>query len=350
MAAQTSALDDGRITNRIENYTKFWHNDPKKEQNGDSENRLKSYADVVNGYYDGATLLYEYAWAPSFHFSRFYKGEAFLASLARHEHYLASQMDLRPGMRILDVGCGVGGPACEIAQFSDVQIIGLNNNDFQIHRARKYAKQAGLENQVSFVTGDFMKLAEQFGENSFDAVYAIEATVHAPSWEGVYGEIMKILKPGGVFGVYEWCMTDDWDPSNPEHKALAHQIELGNGIPEMRPLRKAHEALKNVGFQIEHEEDLADRPDPIPWYYLLEGDIRKAQTFWDYLTVWRMSWSGKLVSHNAIRFMEWIRILPKGTYDVSESLKVAADALVKGGQMKLFTPMYLVVSRKPSSN
>ena len=35
------------------------------------------------GYYDAATLLYEYAWAGSFHFSRFYKGESFAASLAR---------------------------------------------------------------------------------------------------------------------------------------------------------------------------------------------------------------------------------------------------------------------------
>ena len=101
-------------------------------------------------------------------------------------------------MRVLDVGCGVGGPAREISAFADVNVVGLNNNDFQIGRARRYTKQAGLENQVSFVKGDFMKLAEQFGENSFDAVYAIEATVHAPSWEGVYGEIMKVLKPGGV--------------------------------------------------------------------------------------------------------------------------------------------------------
>jgi len=32
-------------------------------------------------------------------------------------------------------------------------------------------------------------------------VYAIEATVHAPTWEGVYGEILKVLKPGGVVSV-----------------------------------------------------------------------------------------------------------------------------------------------------
>jgi len=215
-------LDDGRVGSRIENYSDFWQKDTAKEAQVDSDNRLENYTDVVNGYYDGATELYEYGWARSFHFSRFYKGEAFAASLARHEHYLASQMSLRPGMRVLDVGCGVGGPAREIARFSDVRIVGLNNNEFQIGRARRYTKEAGLEDQVQFVKGDFMKLSEQFGENSFDAVYAIEATVHAPTWEGVYGEIFKVLKPGGIFGVYEWCMTDRWDPSVPDHKALAH--------------------------------------------------------------------------------------------------------------------------------
>ena len=156
------------------------------------------YAIHLTGYYDGATELYEYGWAQSFHFSRFYPGEAFAASLARHEHYLAAQMTLRPGMRVLDVGCGVGGPAREIARFADVNIVGLNNNDFQVGRARKLTAKAGLSDTVSYTVGDFMKLSEQFGENSFDAVYAIEATVHAPSWEGVYGEIMKVLKPGGV--------------------------------------------------------------------------------------------------------------------------------------------------------
>ncbi|KII87883.1 hypothetical protein PLICRDRAFT_42408 [Plicaturopsis crispa FD-325 SS-3] len=345
----TEAQADGRQGKRIENYVDFWQKDLSKESTTDNDNRVDSYTDVVNGYYDGATELYEYGWAKSFHFSRFYKGEAFAASLARHEHYLAAQMSLRPGMKVLDVGCGVGGPAREIARFSDAQIVGLNNNDFQIQRARQYTKKEGLEGQVSFTKGDFMKLSEQFGENSFDAVYAIEATVHAPTWEGVYGEIMKVLKPGGVFGVYEWCMTDAWDPSIPEHKELAHEIEFGNGIPEMRPLAKAREALKTVGFEIEHEEDLAERDDEIPWYYPLEGDISKAQTTWDYFTVWRMSKSGMFVTHNAMRLLELFGFIPKGTWQVGEALKVAGSSLVKGGQTKLFTPMYLVISRKPKN-
>lgn len=89
--------------------------------------------------------------------------------LARHEHYLAAQMGLKPGMKVLDVGCGVGGPAREIARFSDALITGVNNNDFQIGRARRYTAQAGLSDTVTFVKGDFTKLKEQFGENVFDA-------------------------------------------------------------------------------------------------------------------------------------------------------------------------------------
>jgi sterol 24-C-methyltransferase len=178
------------------------------------DDRNTDYENVVNGYYDGATELYEWGWGTCFHFSRFYKGESFnqsvryyyqcsfaridsILQIARHEHYLAAQMGLKAGMRVLDVGCGIGGPAREIARFADVEIVGLNNNQFQVNRATKYTAKAGLSDRVTFVKGDFMKLVEQFGENSFDAVYAIEATVHAPSFEGVYGEIQKVLKPGG---------------------------------------------------------------------------------------------------------------------------------------------------------
>jgi sterol 24-C-methyltransferase len=185
-------------------------------------------------------------------------------------------------------------------------------------------------------------------------VYAIEATCHAPTFEGVYGEIFKVLKPGGVvspfflynllqrplnplpqFGVYEWCMTDKWDPSEPSHAALQHELELGNGIPEMRTITAARKALQTVGFDVQHDEDLADRADVVPWYYPLEGDVRKAQTFWDYLTVLRISPLGKFFTHNAVWVMELLGLVPKGTHDVGEALKIAAVSLVRGGQLKV---------------
>ncbi|WFD00526.1 sterol 24-C-methyltransferase [Malassezia yamatoensis] len=331
----------------IADYTKFWQSDSKKDSEVDQKNRLDQYTSVVNGYYDGATELYEYGWGRSFHFARYFPGEGFNQAIARHEHYLALQMQLRPGMRVLDVGCGVGGPAREIARFAGVNVVGLNNNAYQVERAQRYTAKAGLSDQVEFVKGDFMHLADHFGPKSFDAVYAIEATCHAPSWEGVYNEIFQVLKPGGVFGVYEWCMTENYDASNPEHRRIAHGIELGDGIPEMRPIHKARQALQSVGFQIETDEDLADKGDKIPWYYPLEGDIRKVQTPWDLITCWRMTWVGKFTTQTAVRVLERMGLVPKGTYDVGESLKIAADALVAGAQAKLFTPMMFFVARKP---
>lgn len=65
-------------------------------------------------------------------------------------------MGIREGMRVLDVGCGVGGPAREIAKFTGANIVGLNNNDYQIERATMYAAKEGLSNQLSFTKGDFM--------------------------------------------------------------------------------------------------------------------------------------------------------------------------------------------------
>jgi sterol 24-C-methyltransferase len=130
-------------------------------------------------------------------------------------------------------------------------------------------------------------------------------------------------------------MTDRWDPSNPEHKVLGHQIEIGNGIPEMRHIGNVVKALNTVGFKVEHDEDLAERPDPIPWYYPLEGNIWQAQTLWDLFIVWGVSWSGQLVTHNGIRLLEFARILPKGTYSVVQSMKIAGDSLLKGGQTKV---------------
>lgn len=65
-------------------------------------------------------------------------------------------MGLREGMSVLDVGCGVGGPAREIVKFSGVNVVGLNNNDYQIDRATIYTKREGLSHKLSFKKGDFM--------------------------------------------------------------------------------------------------------------------------------------------------------------------------------------------------
>ena len=166
----------------------------------------------------------------------------------------------------------------------------------------------------------------------------------------MYSEIFRVLKPGGVFGVYEWLMTDTYDNENLEHRRIRLDIEQGDGIAQMFNIEHGLNAIKEAGFTLEQHEDLADDAsdaDPAPWYWPLDSDLRYAQTLADVLTVMRMNKMGRTVMHNIFSVMEAAWLLPKGTRRTAESLATAADALVQGGKQKLFTPMYLMVGRKP---
>ncbi|CAL5866700.1 uncharacterized protein PFLUO_LOCUS910 [Penicillium psychrofluorescens] len=336
-ASQKAAVDE---------YFKHWDNKGSADEtDATREARRTEYASLTRHYYNLATDFYEYGWGSSFHFCRFAHGEAFRQAIARHEHYLALQTGIKEDMKVLDVGCGVGGPAREMVKFTGAHVTGLNNNDYQIDRATHYAEQQGLSDKMAFVKGDFMQM--KFPDNSFDAVYAIEATVHAPELVGVYSEIFRVLKPGGTFGVYEWLMTDEYDNNNADHRRIRLGIEQGDGIANMVPISEGIEAFKNAGFEMLHHEDLAARPDAVPWYYPLAGSFKHMGSIWDFFTIVRMTWWGRGIVHRVVGAGETVGLVPKGSQKTADSLALAADCLVEGAQKNLFTPMYLMVGRKP---
>ncbi|KAI8874073.1 S-adenosyl-L-methionine-dependent methyltransferase [Ramicandelaber brevisporus] len=158
----------------LSNYLSFWDSNAAKsgiEEAGLADTRQKKYTEVVNCYYNLITDSCELAWGQSIHFARKFKGEGYKQSVARHEHYLAALGQFKPGMKILDVGSGVGGPAREIARFIGCHITGINNNDYQIARATAYSKQTGTTPQTAFVKGDFMQMP--FSDDSFDVGHPI---------------------------------------------------------------------------------------------------------------------------------------------------------------------------------
>lgn len=186
-----------------------------------------------------------------------------------------------------------------------------------------------------------------FPDNSFDAVYAIEATVHAPTLEGIYSEIFRVLKPGGTFGVYEWLMTDEYDNDNLHHREVRLGIEQGDGISNMCKVSVALDAMKAAGFELLMNRDLAAGDHELPWYWPLAGELRYLQTPFDLFTVVRMTHWGRTIAHGFAGLMESLKLAPAGTKKTADSLAWAADCLVAGGREHLFTPMYLMVGRKP---
>ncbi|KAG0460147.1 hypothetical protein HPP92_023275 [Vanilla planifolia] len=320
------------VESAVDQYEKY-HSD----FGGDEEARKTNYSDMVNKYYDLATSFYEFGWGESFHFAPRWKGESLRESIKRHEHFLALQLCLRRGMKVLDVGCGIGGPLREIARFSSVSITGLNNNEYQITRGTELNRLAGLDGSCSFVKADFMRMP--FPDNNFDAIYAIEATCHAPDALGCYKEIFRVLKPGQCFAAYEWCMTEHYNPKNESHKKVKAEIEIGDGLPDIRSTNQCLDALKQAGFEVIWEKDLAI-DSPLPWYLPLDTRHFSLSSF-------RLTTLGRLITRTMVKTLEFVGLAPQGSVRVSSFLEKAAEGLLEGGRKEIFTPMYFFLVRKP---
>ena len=304
------------------------------------EQRRKNYQSLVVQSYGLATDFYEFGWGTSFHFEPRRRGESFKASLLRHQHFLADQMSLKPGMKVLDVGCGVGGPMENLARYCGASFVGLNNNAYQIKRARQRINRQDVNSRCSFIECDFIQIPEK--DESYDAAFAIESMPHAPDKKAAFEEIWRILRPGALFGVYDWCITEVFDPLNEDHQKIKKDIEIGNGLPDIALMSDVNTALAEAGFEMIDYRDLAAESDPgLPWYCALDGRDFSLKSI-------ARTPIGRAVTNFTLRVGEAIRLCPPGTRQVSTFLNAGADSLVRGGETGVFTPMYYILARKPA--
>ena len=302
-----------------------------------SDRRKESYQSLVKHYYDLVTDFYEFGWGQSWHFAPRHRGESFKASLLRHQHFLADRLSLRPGMHVLDVGCGVGGPMGNLARYSGASFVGINSSAYQIKRAKVHTRD--VQSLCRFIHGDYMQVPEN--DDHYDAAFTIEATPHAPDKTAAFQEIFRVLRSGACFAGYEWCLTEDFDPSNEEHLRIKQHIVTGTGLPDLALTSEVCDALRMAGFEILEARDLAPESHPgMPWYRALQGrDLS--------LTSIPRTPIGRALTNVVLRVGERLRMVPEGTTAVSTLLNKAADELVEGGKSGVFTPMFFFLTRKP---
>ena len=166
---------------------------------------------------------------------------------------------------------------------------------------------------------------------------------HAPSVGDVYKQTLNKLKPGGKACFYEWAMTDKYDASNPEHVKVKEMIEYGNGITKMNTIKEIDQAIIQAGFKKEETIDLVDANygNDYLWYATLESG-------WSLSQIRHTKLSRTLMSY-LLRILETVGIVKKGVVKTQRVLIIAADGLVLGGKLGIFTPMYMVVVSKPEN-
>eukprot|EP01083_Nonionella_stella_P019714 54734_1 len=332
--AVEDALGSTKVSKEMDGYDQTF--DEK-----DLEKRSVSAQSVTDAFYNLVTDFYEYGWCQSFHFAVRFNGEAFPASIARHEHFLALRLGLNPGDKVLDAGCGVMGPARSIARFSGASITGLNINEYQVRRSEYLNSQSSVSDKLKVVQGDFMSIP--FDDNTFDSCYAIEALVHAPNRVKVYKEVMRVIKPGAKVFFYEWVCTDKYDPTNATHRKIKAGIEYGNSICELGTTADVDRDLESAGFITEETCDLALRAkengNDQPWYSTFQSGYSVSQL--PHTPV------GRWITSQSVSLAERCGVAPEGTVRAHSMLLVAAENLLAGGELGIFTPMYMVLARKP---
>ncbi len=110
-------------------------------------------------------------------------------------------MPLVPGMRVLDVGCGLGGTARRLAEHHDCEVDGIDVTQSFIDLARALTARVGLDERCRFQVAS--ALAVPFDAASFDAAVTFHAAMNIEARAALYAEVARILRPGAPFCLFD---------------------------------------------------------------------------------------------------------------------------------------------------
>jgi SAM-dependent methyltransferase len=114
---------------------------------------------------------------------------------------MAEGLDLPKGSAVLDVGCGLGGPARYLAARGGWQVTGVDLSPRFIEVARMLAERSGCAEQVKFIQADALDLP--FENGTFDGAWTQHVAMNIRDRAGLYSGIRRVLKPGGRLAIYD---------------------------------------------------------------------------------------------------------------------------------------------------
>jgi cyclopropane fatty-acyl-phospholipid synthase-like methyltransferase len=117
-----------------------------------------------------------------------------LEAINRLTDIVGGKLDLQPGQRLLDIGCGVGVPAIRLGQRVEAEITGVTISHWQVQEATRRVRAAGLRGQVTIEHGDAAAL--RYPDDSFDAVLLFQALQHASDRGQWLREMVRVARPG----------------------------------------------------------------------------------------------------------------------------------------------------------
>lgn len=168
---------------------------------------------------------------------------------------LRDLVGIKPDDSVLDVGCGIGGPARALAQRIGCPVTGLDLTPDFCAAARELNALLGLEDLVDIVEASALDMP--FEDRSFDVVLTQHAAMNIEDKPALYREIARVMEPGGRFGLYDIMAG----PGGEAHFPAPWASVAANSFLEPPDRVRAH--IESAGLQAVSWEDVT--PKALSW-------------------------------------------------------------------------------------
>lgn len=168
--------------------------------------------------------------------------------------YCAAQAGIQPGHRVLDAGCGAGGPSIDIARnIEGVAMDAITLSPAQAQTAKELVQQAGLADRIQVHIGDFHHLP--FADEVFDVVLFLESAVYSYDRQQLFAEAYRVLRPGGSLYIKE-----PFSKELPLSDQQRQEIQAANRVYvcKIARLSESIQTISGVGFQNIRSRDLSE--------------------------------------------------------------------------------------------
>ena len=213
-------------------------------------------AAAIAHHYDVSNAFYARLLGPSMTYScGVYSAPDTMLEQAQHHKFdlICRKLGLRPGMRLLDVGCGWGGMALHAAEHYDVEVVGVTLSRQQAEWAEKAVDEAGLAKQIDIRFCDYRDVTD----GGFDAISSIGMSEHVGlgQLDGYAASLASLLQPQGR--LLNHCITRPNDDSAAISKrGFITRYVFPDG--ELAGLGRIAGALQRAGLEVRHDENLRE--------------------------------------------------------------------------------------------
>ena len=219
-------------------------------------------ADDPVAHYDSITRAWQYLLGEDFHYGYFKADDESLDTATNNLTLLmAERGSIAAGLAVLDVGCGIGSPACFLAERYRCRVIGISTSPAGVEQATLRAQRLDLSDRVTFRIADGMD--NGMPDASFDRAWILEASHLMPYKDRLLAECARVLRPGGILVLCDIILRRPLPAAEVLRRSRDFlHLHYAFGHAKLETLATYRRFAEQAGLAVVESMDISDRIFP----------------------------------------------------------------------------------------